>query len=63
MTVPSGLSLQALRGPDVISSAPSVMKSASVASEPAETVSSTRSWPVSDKAGRNLKLRAVQNRT
>lgn len=64
MTVPSGLSLQALQGRDVISSAPPVMKS-----EPAETTSSTgrsqttQSGPVSDNAGRNLKLRTVQSRS
>lgn len=52
MTVPSGLSFQALQGRDVISSASA-----------AETASSTRSRPVSDNAGRNLKLRAAQSRS
>ncbi|CAF98478.1 unnamed protein product [Tetraodon nigroviridis] len=63
MTVPSRLSLLALRGRDVISSAPPVMKSAPAASGPAETASSTQSRPVSDNAGRNLKLETVKSRS
>lgn len=55
MTVPSGLSFQALQGRDVISSAPPASA--------AETASSTRSRPVSDNAGRNLKPRAAQSRS